>query len=337
MLPMLKKGLFAIILLVLTASESFSAGPGETLLRKMKLGDEMPEFSLADTQGKVFEYKHNRRRVLVIAFLSAGQKQSLSAFSDIKQILADPKIKSEPVGVVGVMTQPAENDLFESGKSDFPILLDTEYKMWGKLGIIAMPTVLIVGKDDTISWIRAGHAYDFAPAVRSHLNFALGLAGQEAPEETVVARALSNDTIASRANRHLHTAQILERKGLFDSAIEEIRKAQALDPNSVEPALELGALLCRAGKSKAALEEIGKVRTANSRRDQARLMLVSGWAKRQMGDLATAEKDLLEATKLDPRSARGHFELGRLYEAKGDKDKALAAYRRALTLVFGEN
>lgn len=335
MTPILKKGLFGIISLALTASAAFSAGPGETILRKMKLGDQMPEFSLADTQGKVFEYKHNRGRVLVIAFLAAGQKQSLNAYSDIKQILADPKIKSEPVDVVGVMTRPPDNDLFESGKSGFPILLDTEYKMWGELGVIAMPTVLIVGKDDSISWIRAGHAYDFAPAVRSHLNFALGLAGQEAPEETIEARALNNDTVASRVDRHLHVAKILEEKGLIDSAIEEIRKAQALEPDSFEAILELGALLCRAGKGKAALEEIEKVQTAN-RRDQARLMLVCGWAKRQLNDLTAAEKDLLEATKLDPRSARGYFELGRVYEAKGDKDKALAAYRRALALVFGE-
>lgn len=332
MLPRLKIGLVGILISILMASVAFSAGPGEALLRKMKLGDKMPEFSLTDSDGKAFEYKHNCQRVLVIAFLSAGQKQSASAVSDITQILTDPRIKAVPFDLIGVMTQPPGDDL----KPTFPIVLDTQYKLWGKLGIIAMPTVLIIGKDDNLTWIKAGHAYDFAPSLRSHLSYALGITGEVAPEETVEARALSNNTTASRVNRHLQMAKILEGKGRLDSAIAEVRKAQALDPGSIEPALELGELLCRAGEGKAALEAVEKLQTTE-RRDKARRLLICGWAKRKMGDLMLAQADLLEATKLDSKSARGYFELGRLYQAKGDKDQALAAYHRALTLVFGED
>ncbi|UCE48630.1 MAG: tetratricopeptide repeat protein [Phycisphaerales bacterium] len=301
-------------------------------MRKIKLGDKVSEFSLTDTKGKIFEYKHDRKRILVIAFLSAGQKQSKSAVNDITRILADPQIKAGPLDLVGVMTSPPEDDL----KPAFPILLDSKYELWGKLGIIAMPTVLIVGKDGSLSWIEAGHSYDFAPALSSHLRFALGIAGEAAPEETIEARALSNNTTSSRVKRHLRMAKILVGKGRLDSAIAEVRKAQALDPDSVEPALELGELFCRAGKSKEALKAVEKVKTV-ARRDTVRRLVICGWARRQMGNLQPAQEDLLEATKLDPKSARGHFELGRLYLAKGDKDKALAAYHRALTLVFGED
>jgi tetratricopeptide (TPR) repeat protein len=325
----------------------------------MKLGDTMLEFSLPDSTGKLFEYKHNRKRVLAMVFLSADQKQSKSAASDIQQILADLRAKAAPFDFVGVMTEPPKSDFFESAdpKSAFPVLLDSQYKLWGKLGIIARPTVLIIGKDDKASWIRAGHAYDFAPALRSNLSHALGIAGAGAPEETVEARALANSTDGSRVKRHLQMAKMLEKKGRFDAAIAEVRKAQALDPRSVEPILELAELLCRTGKGKAALETIEKVQAellcrtgkgkaaletiekvqAAERRDNARLMLISGWAGRLTGDLASAEKHLLGATKLDPRSTRGYFELGKLFRARGEKDKAIAAYHRALTLVFGEN
>ncbi len=331
MLLLLKKGLPVILTFCLTASAAFSAGPGETVLRKMKLGDKMPEFSLSDSSGRAFEYKHDRGRVVMIAFLSAGQTQSRSAVSDIEQIVTDPQIKTRQFDLVGVMTQPPKEDL----KATFPIVLDSQYKLWGKLGIIAMPTVLIVGDDDKISWIKAGHSYDFAPALHSHLGYLLGIAGQEEPEETVEAHAIDNNTVASRVNRHLHVAKILEDKGRFDAAIAEVRKAQAMEPNSPELTLELGELLCRAGKSKEALDEVGKVKAAD-RRNEARRLLICGWAKRQMGDLQSAQADLLEATKLDPKSARGFFELGRLYRARGDKDQALEAYHRALTLVFGD-
>ncbi|MHC4119428.1 MAG: tetratricopeptide repeat protein [Planctomycetota bacterium] len=338
MLLRLNNCLLGILICALTANVAFSAGPGQPALRKMKLGDTMLEFSLPDSTGKLFEYKHNRKRVLAMVFLSADQKQSKSAASDIQQILADLRAKAAPFDFVGVMTEPPKSDFFESAdpKSAFPVLLDSQYKLWGKLGIIARPTVLIIGKDDKASWIRAGHAYDFAPALRSNLSHALGIAGAGAPEETVEARALANSTAGSRVKRHLQMAKMLEKKGRFDAAIAEVRKAQALDPRSVEPILELAELLCRTGKGKAALETIEKVQAAE-RRDNARLMLISGWAGRLTGDLASAEKHLLGATKLDPRSTRGYFELGKLFRARGEKDKAIAAYHRALTLVFGEN
>jgi tetratricopeptide (TPR) repeat protein len=323
--------LLGISISILTAGLAYSSGRGEPLLRKMKIGDKMPEFSLADRKAEEFEYQHNRKRILVVAFLSPGQKQSKSAVDDITRILADARIDSGPLDVVGVMTRPPEADF----KPPFTILLDSKYKLWGELGVIAMPTVLIVGKDDKISWIKAGHSYDFAPALKSHLKFELGIGDEEAPEETVEARALSNKTIASRVKRHLQMAKMLEEKGRIDSAIAEVRKAHALDPDSVESALELGELLCRVGKGKEALETIDKAKTL-SRRDTARKLVTSGWAKRQMGNLQTAQEDLLEAVKLDPSSARGHYELGKVYLAKGDKDNALAAYQQALFIVFDE-
>ena len=129
-------------------------------------------------------------------------------------------------------------------------------------------------------------------------------------------------------------AKMLQEKGRIESAVNEVRKAKELDPNSIEVALELGELFSKVVKNEAALNVIKQIRVTK-RADKARLLRISGWAKRQMGDFETAEKDLLEATKLDAKSCRGFFELGQVYQAKGDKDKAIAAYYRALTLVFG--
>jgi Flp pilus assembly protein TadD len=338
MLPRPNNCLPAIFVCALTTTAVFSSGSGHSALRKMKLGDTMPEFSLPDSEGNVFTYEHDRKRVLAVVFLSASQKQSRGAAADIRETLADLRAKAEPFDLVGIMTGPATGDLLEStdSKPSFPILIDSQYKLWGKLGIIAMPTVLIIAKDDKASWIRAGYGYDFAPALRSNLSYALGIAGTDAPEDGVKAEALANNTTASRVKRHLRMAKILQTKGRFDSAIAEVRKAQALDPNGLEPVLELGELFCRAGKGKDALENVRTVE-ASARPDKARLLLISGWARRLIGDLERAQKDLLDATRLDPKSTRGHFELGQVYRAKGDKDKALEAYHRALTLLLGDS
>jgi Flp pilus assembly protein TadD len=68
--------------------------------------------------------------------------------------------------------------------------------------------------------------------------------------------------------------------------------------------------------------------------EKSKLLIITGWAKRQMNLLEEAEKLLLEATKLNPKSGRAFFELGQIYQARGEVEKAMLTYYRALTLVF---
>ncbi len=93
--------------------------------------------------------------------------------------------------------------------------------------------------------------------------------------------------------------------------------------------------MCRAGKNEAALKTVAQVK-AEAAEDKARVMLVSGWAKRQMGDVDAAEPLLTKALELSPESPRILYELGKVHQAKGDVAKALACYRRALAEVFGD-
>ena len=306
--------------------------------RRIGIGNKMPEFSASNTSGKVFDYKHGIEKVLMVVFLSASQKNSAQAAADIKGIVRKLASQAERLNVVVAIDDPNSQTFFRSDPNEsvvgVHVIADIEYKLWGKFGIIATPTVIISDTNDTVLWVEAGHSYDFAPVIRARLNQALGIAQEIDPNDASRVKTVTNATVAARIKRHLQMAKMLQAKGRIESAINEVRKAKELDPNSLEVALELGELFCRVGKNEAALKIVERMR-ATKRLDKARLLRISGWAKRQMGDLETAEKYLLEATKLDAKSARGFFELGQVYQAKGDKDKAITAYYRALTLVFG--
>jgi tetratricopeptide (TPR) repeat protein len=306
--------------------------------RRIGIGNKIPEFSTSDTSGQAFDYKHGIGKVLMVVFLSANQKNSAQAAADIKGIVRKLANQAEHLNVVVAIDDPNNQNFFRPDPNEsfvgVHVVADTKYKLWGKFGIIATPTVIISDTNDTVLWVKAGHSYDFAPVIRARLNQALGIAQEIDPNDASRVKTVMNATVAARIKRHLQMAKMLQVKGRIESAINEVRKAEELDPNSVEAALVLGELFCRAGKNEAALRIVERMR-ATKRLDKARLLLISGWAKRQMGDLETAEKYLLEATKLDAKSARGFFELGQVYQAKGDKDKAIAAYYLALTLVFG--
>jgi len=339
-LPVVRKAaVLDILVLVLLMQIFLPAAPSQAGLRKTKIGDIMPEFSLPDSNGVSFTYKHGGNKVLAIALMPTTPGQFQRIATEIEQAVADLQKKAEEIDLVGVLSGQAGKEALASGKlpatKAFRVLLDEKYELWGKLGVIAVPTVLVVGKDDKILWIKAGYDYNFVPVARVYLNQALGVAQEATAEDAAKFKTVANYTLAARAERHLQMAKMFEEKGRIDSAVAETQKAIELDPNSVETVLELGALLCRAGRSKEALDVAEKLDVTKGPVGAERL-LIAGWAKRQLGNLEAAEKDLLEATRMDMRSGRGFFELGRVYQAKGEKDKALEAYYHALTLVFGE-
>ena len=301
------------------------------------VGEKLPEFSGTTVDGQTFTYKHNQSNPLMVVFLSPGHERSARAVKDINDILSQ-LTNAERLQTV-FATDKSNGFDFPSIQKRLPgnihVLLDSEYKLWGKFGIIAAPTVVISDTNDNVLCIKAGHGYDFAPVVQAYLNQALGLTQKKNPQEAGRVKTVANDTTAARIKRHLQMAKLLEQKGRLESAIAEIQKARELDPNSIEAAMELGEIFCRAGRNEEA-SSITESLKVTKRVDKARLLLISGWAKRQMGDLDTAEKLLLEASKIDPKSARALFELGKVYQSKQEVDKAMKSYHKALTILFNE-
>lgn len=348
MLNVSKNSVRRILAVALVVHLLLLAVPCAGQLRKAKVGDTLMEFSLPllkgpnepnDTNKNMFAYDPNSGTVLGVAFVSPAQRLSVRAMADIAQIVKDLRPGAEPFDFVAVVSGQGDGNLLvdseTNGEPSFTVLLDTQYKLWGRLGVVAMPTVLIAGKDGKIQWIKAGHGYDFAPALRDRLNRALGIAPQRRAEDSIEVRTLVNTGVESKLNRHLRMGALLLKKGRPEMAAIQLRKAQQLDPNSVEVMLELGELYCRTGQGKKALELVDKV-NPDTVSEQGRLLMISGWANRLIGDLDQAEKLLTEATTANPRASRSFYELGKVHHAAGRPEKAMQAYYKALALLFDE-
>lgn len=306
--------------------------------RSFGINDKVPEFSGVTISDQTFTYKHNQGKALMVVFLSSKNRRSTRALEDIENIISQLAADAERLEIVIIIDKPENLDL-SSIQKDAPknihVLLDSGYKIWGKFGIIAIPTVVISDTNDKVLYIKAGHGYNFAPVVRAYTNKALGIAQKKEPQEAGRVKTIANDTTTARIKRHLQMAGILEKKGRIESAIAEIQKARELDPNSTEAALELGELFCRTSRSEAAIDLTKQLKVI-SQQDKARLLSLSGWANRQTGDLDTAEKHLLAAIEINPKLPRALFELGKVYQAKQQVDKAMDSYHKALTILFNE-
>jgi len=334
-----KRNIFTLSVLILLAGQFLLCAGVYGGQRRIGIGEKVPEFSAQETSGGIFEYKHGRGKVLIVAFLSGRQKHSLRAASDIERIIRKLDPNSKHFDVAVAVDDPNTVGVFQNKEKEtipsIHILPDTEYKLWGKFGIIVTPTVIISDTNDTVLWVQAGHGSDFTPVIEARLNQSLGIAQEIDPNEAGQVKTVQNTTIEARIKRHVQMAKMLQKKGRLESAIKELNKAMVMDPNSVDILLELGELFCTAGHNQEALDLVEGIKVTK-RFEKARAFLITGWAKRQMGELDAAEELLLEATKLDPKSVRSLFELGKIYQTKGEVEKAMQAYRRALSVVFEE-
>ena len=331
-----------IVVAVVTvlAFSTVICGGISTSPRRIPEGALTPEFHAVDTTGKPFTCTRSSGKVLILAFLSSQQKRSQEAVEDIFGALSSiPSDRLTSLQVAFVMQNVDNSEFIASIKKEAPtvvhILGDDQYQIWGKFGIIATPTVLISDPQGKVLCVKPGHAYDFAPVVKSRLFQALEIPYDVSPYDISTVRTVANSTMPARAKRHLHMAQLLSKKGRVSSAVEQAQMAYEIDPNSPEVALELGELLCRAGQAKEAIKLVSAVSVQNNR-DKARINLALGWANRQMGKLEEAEKFLQEGIKQDPTSPRLRFELGRIYQKRNDSEKAMQAYYRALQLIYQE-
>lgn len=325
-----RSSIIVLVSLLALAGQGRAAG-------RIQPGTVMPEFALADANGVTFTYDRAQGRALGLVILQAGQRNFERIIADVRAQAADLRERGGTFDCLAVVSGPVEQDRLPAIKSEkarsCPVLLDPDFKLWGQLGIVAAPTALVVGADHRVEWVKAGYGYDFIPGFRGHLAQALGLKDQTDTPEGV--KTLENASAGARQERHVRMAQALAGKGRIELAINELEKARTLDPNAAVVDLELGELLCRVGRNEAALEAAQQAKPATAA-EQARALLIAGWARRQMGELDTAETLLLKARGLDPNSARVLYELGKVFEIRGNLEEAVANYRRALALVFGE-
>jgi len=308
-------------------------------VQEVKVGDKIPLFTLPDLTGKNFSYQPGQDRVLIITFLKADQNHSERVLEDIKTNFSQLRRQEQLLDLVAVSLEAESKSYFQTRlkelKLNIPLLFDTEFKLWGKLGVIATPTTIVVDKKGIMSWKKAGYGYDFATVLRDQLSLALGQIDTYQITKSKQVETLVNNTAQARATRHQKTAKLLSDKGRDELAINELRKAQELLPESSEVLLELGRLLCRNSQNKEALAVVEKIIT-DKKVELAQIKMLTGWAQRQLGDLSLAEKLLNESLQLNPKSARSLFELGKIYQARKEPDKALQTYYRALSVIFKE-
>jgi tetratricopeptide (TPR) repeat protein len=126
----------------------------------------------------------------------------------------------------------------------------------------------------------------------------------------------------------------LQTEGKIDEAASMFEKAVAKHPPLAEAHCALGFLRFKAGDPNSASAQFQTALKHNPSLPQAQL----GWGMilARTGDDQKAEQILLPLIGQRAIAARARYELGRIYSARGQRDKALTFFQDALALIFPE-
>jgi len=114
----------------------------------------------------------------------------------------------------------------------------------------------------------------------------------------------------------------------LDEAIDLARQRITTDPSSVKEQVNLGYLLLKKGSLEEAEETFDEALSLNARYHDA--LTGKGIVLARMGKDQEAEELLQKALILNPNPVRTYYELGFLYEKKGDFAKAITEYKKGI-------
>jgi len=114
----------------------------------------------------------------------------------------------------------------------------------------------------------------------------------------------------------------------LDEAIDLARQRIMADPSSVQAQVTLGNLLLKKGSLVEAEKAFDSALSLNARYHEA--LTGKGIVLARMGKDQAAEELLQRALILNPNPVRTYYELGLLYEKKGDLAKAIIEYKEGI-------
>src|SRR5262245_543196 len=157
--------------------------------------------------------------------------------------------------------------------------------------------------------------------------------------------AQSQSNARSEAYYHFSKARLLDDQGQASQAIEEFKKALELDPNNSLIFSEMAESYLRNNRPREATETAAKAISIDRDNIEAHkllttiyLQIISRANSQQPPSAETinaAIHEFEEIIRIDPTERQSFAMLGKLYQLKGDRDKATEIYRKLLEFEPG--
>jgi tetratricopeptide (TPR) repeat protein len=165
------------------------------------------------------------------------------------------------------------------------------------------------------------------------------------PAFTLSALAQGQTNARAQAYYHFSKGRLLDDQGQTSQAIEEYKKALEIDPNNSLIYSEMAESYLRNNRQREAVDNASKAIQLDRDNIEAHKLLstvylqIIGRANAQqppsLETINSAIHEFEEIVRIDPTERQSFAMLGRLYQIKGDRDKALQIYKQLLDVEPG--
>lgn len=315
------------------------ASPFAVANDKLKVGERLPEFSLprADSPGRSFTSQQLLGKPAALIFWRPNQELSAAALTDLQNIVREVGRGRLHVAAVDTALTPAQDAVAFMDKMEltFPVLLDPNRDLYGKVGIIVSPTTMLFDAGGVLRFSIPTRPPQYPQVVRAHLRFLVGDIDEAQRNKEVNPTVLTIEHDRAAAWRMYNLGKKAQDGGDARKARELFERSLAQYPALVESRCALGFLELAAGEWGTAGNDFESALAQQPSLAKAQLGRAAVLGR--TGSDAEAERILLSLLDRESIAVRTRYELGRIYDARGELDKASTYYRDALSIMFPED
>ena len=316
-------GLAALLLAV-------SAARGGTL-RNVKVGEAIPPFAVRTLAGEDLDSKQLEGNVAILVYVSAEQQSSDSAMRLATAVARD--LRPKGLDLVFLTADATRVGFFREQRDrlkihDFPLAIDAGRGVYGSLGLIVLPTTVVMDRTGRLAHVISSCKSDYKPVLRAYAEHTLGLIDDAELEKQLTAKEFRRDRPEDRIARRRAAARLLRQKGLLEEAENELRAALEIDAANADALLDLATLNIDQERLDEASELVARVLA--SQPNHRRAKLISGILLYHRGELEEADRALSEALLLNPDPIWTHYYLGLVKEQQGDAAAANEHFKESL-------
>lgn len=311
------------------------AGPARAdELRNTKIGQPIPDFSLPTLDGSPLGPKQLADEAVILVFLSAQQRRSEQTAASAAAVVA--ALHRKDLALVFATADADQAGWFRRLRATEsitqPIMLDAQRQLYGDLGLIVLPTTIVVDPAGRLAHVISSYKADYEYVLRAYAEHALGVLDDQGLQRRLETTSFDRDRPEDQIARHRAAARMLAESGLPGEAEKELRAALKIEEAHDGTRLDLAALLLSAGRLDEAAELVDQVLATNPGHRRGRLL--QGVVLFHQGKLPQAEAVLTETLMFNPDPVENHYYLGLIYEQQGDCARALEHYRASLSRML---
>jgi hypothetical protein len=288
-----------------------------------------PDFQLQTVEGKPFQLAAHKGTVRVLFFVRDNGHFVPRVLSMIESIVgSSPSYQKGSMLICIVAHNVAGMELEtlrEKFNLEWVLLKDPDRRVHRLYKVIAVPTVVIVDREGRIAERFAGYTLSFGAEFRTDLRRALGLPALRTADDV--------STATRRADRYVSIGELMEKRGIWTSALRSYQNALEIDPELHEARLGVGYGLLHTGRPKEAAEEFRRLLDIDTLTTQSQVGLA--WSDALLGKVKEASATLEKLRIQTAGLPEYHEAWAAVYSAQGNEEAADAANAKAESLRGG--